>query len=180
MRSISGRADRAVIGVQQVYSLGFRMVDLVEEPASLRAREAPLPRPFNTSALGGNASVAAGVPSVLHTICCQSICCTLSCISSMLSQHYSTSDPQYESRPYTYRRGDLLQQLRSTLRTLFRTISKRSQIMAVLAARQRMPAAGSIGSSRLMGQSSCAHTTPVPNQRSECGWEVKHFTFVCI
>lgn len=38
-----------------MYSLGFRMEDLVEEPASLRAREAPLPRPFNTSALGGDA-----------------------------------------------------------------------------------------------------------------------------
>ncbi len=47
--------------MQQVYSLGFRIEDLVEEPASLRAREAPLPRPFDDGALGGNVTVAAGV-----------------------------------------------------------------------------------------------------------------------
>jgi hypothetical protein len=47
--------------MQQVYSLGFRIEDLVEEPASLRAREAPLPRPFDDGALGGNVTAAAGV-----------------------------------------------------------------------------------------------------------------------
>lgn len=32
-----------------MYSLGFRMADLVEEPASLRTRDAPLPRPSNAA-----------------------------------------------------------------------------------------------------------------------------------
>ena len=51
---------------QQVYSLGFRIEDLVEEPASLRAREAPLPRPFDDGALGGNVTAAAGVQCFTH------------------------------------------------------------------------------------------------------------------
>jgi hypothetical protein len=61
--------------MQQVYSLGFRIEDLVEEPASLRAREAPLPRPFDDGALGGNVTAASGVACFHITrkfACCRS------------------------------------------------------------------------------------------------------------
>lgn len=52
------RQLKTTLAHAQVYSLGFRMADLVEEPSSLRAREAPLPRPSNGATFDGSGAAA--------------------------------------------------------------------------------------------------------------------------
>lgn len=82
--------------MQQVYSLGFRIEDLVEEPASLRAREAPLPRPFDDAALGGNVTAAAGVvvSHITRGGCILHKSCTLCYVrSASVSTYYIQRPP---------------------------------------------------------------------------------------